>query len=145
MFNFIRKCDFFQRGETFRFPPVVNEHSICPPFSPIPTPLFLAFPCGSAGNKSTCNAEDLGLIPGRKSGKIPWRREQLSTPVFWPGEFHGLYSLWGCKETATTEQLSLSSSLIFTFNTGKVSLRHYLRKKGGYKPLCAVLFHFCLL
>ena len=20
------------------------------------------------------------------------------TPVFWPGEFHGLYSPWGCKE-----------------------------------------------
>ena len=25
-------------------------------------------------------------------GKIPWRRERLSTPVFWPGESHGLYS-----------------------------------------------------
>ena len=25
-------------------------------------------------------------------GKIPWRRERLPTPVFWPGEFHGLYS-----------------------------------------------------
>ena len=23
-------------------------------------------------------------------GKIPWRRERLPTPVFWPGEFHGL-------------------------------------------------------
>ena len=22
----------------------------------------------------------------------PWRRERLPTPVFWPGEFHGLYS-----------------------------------------------------
>ena len=22
-------------------------------------------------------------------GKIPWRREQLPTPVFWPREFHG--------------------------------------------------------
>ena len=31
-------------------------------------------------------------------GKIPWRREKLPTPVFWPGEFHGLYSPWGCKE-----------------------------------------------
>ena len=28
-------------------------------------------------------------------GKIPWRRERLPTPVFWPGEFHGLYSPWG--------------------------------------------------
>ena len=25
-------------------------------------------------------------------GKIPWRRERLPTPVFWPGEFHGLCS-----------------------------------------------------
>ena len=24
---------------------------------------------------------------------IPWRRERLPTPVFWPGEFPGLYSL----------------------------------------------------
>ena len=23
-------------------------------------------------------------------GKIPWRREQLPTPVFWPGKFHGV-------------------------------------------------------
>ena len=24
---------------------------------------------------------------------LPWRRESLSTPVFWPGESHGLYSI----------------------------------------------------
>ena len=40
-------------------------------------------------------------------GKIPWRRERLPTPVFWPGEFHGLYSPRGCKESDTTERLSL--------------------------------------
>ena len=28
-------------------------------------------------------------------GRIPWRMEWLPTPVFWPGEFHGLYSPWG--------------------------------------------------
>ena len=26
-------------------------------------------------------------------GKIPWRREWLPTPVFFPGEFHGQRSL----------------------------------------------------
>ena len=26
-------------------------------------------------------------------GKILWRRERLPTPVFWPGEFHGLQSM----------------------------------------------------
>ena len=36
------------------------------------------------------------------------RMEWLSTPVFWPGEFHGLYSPWGRKESDTTERLSLS-------------------------------------
>ena len=40
-------------------------------------------------------------------GKIPWRRERLPTPVLWPGQFHGLYSTWGCKESDTTERLSL--------------------------------------
>ena len=36
-------------------------------------------------------------------GKIPWRRERLPTLAFWPGEFHGLYSLWGHKELDTNE------------------------------------------
>ena len=35
-------------------------------------------------------------------GKIPWRRERLPTPVFWPGEFQGLYSAWGHKGSDTT-------------------------------------------
>ena len=51
-------------------------------------------------------AGDLDLDPW--VGKIPWRRAWLPTPVFWPGEFHGLYSPWVCKESDTTEQLSLS-------------------------------------
>ena len=41
-------------------------------------------------------------------GKIPWRRERLPAPVFWPGESQGLYSPWGRKESDTTEQFSLS-------------------------------------
>ena len=43
-------------------------------------------------------------------GKIPWRRERLPTPVFWPGEFHRLYSPWNRKELDRTERLSLSLS-----------------------------------
>ena len=31
------------------------------------------------------------------------------TPVFWPGEFHGLYSPRSRKESDTTEQLSLTA------------------------------------
>ena len=40
--------------------------------------------------------------------KIPWRRERLPTPVSRPGEFHELFSPWGCKESDITKRLSLS-------------------------------------
>ena len=45
-------------------------------------------------------------------GKIPWRSEWLSTPVFLPGEFHGWsnlvgYSPWGQKELNTNLLWSL--------------------------------------
>ena len=30
----------------------------------LPTPVFLDFPCGSAGKESACNVGDLGFIPG---------------------------------------------------------------------------------
>ena len=47
-------------------------------------------------------------------GKIPWRRKSLHTPVFWLGEFHGLYSPWGHKESDTTDWLSLTRYVNFT-------------------------------
>ena len=45
--------------------------------------------------------------------KIPWTREQLPTPVSWPGEFHeqrslAVYSPWGHKKSDWIERLSLS-------------------------------------
>ena len=59
-------------------------------------PSPLPCPCGSAGKEPACNAGDLGSIPGL--GKSPWRRERLPTSVFWPREFHGLYSPWSRPE-----------------------------------------------
>ena len=41
----------------------------------------------------------LGRSPGEGRGP---------TSVFWPGEFHGLCSPWGCKESDRTQRLSLS-------------------------------------
>ena len=49
--------------------------------------------------------EILCSIP--ESGKSPGEGNGQPTPVFWPGEFHGLYSTWGRKESDMTEQLSL--------------------------------------
>ena len=62
----------------------------------------MGFPCGSAGKESACNTGDWDSIP-----RLAWRRERLSAPLFWPGEFHGLYSPWGGKESDMTERLSL--------------------------------------
>ena len=59
---------------------------------------------------------------------MPWRRERLPTPVFWPGEFHGLYSLWGHKESDTTEWLSLSLSAP-DLQTGDKQSYYFLNKK----------------
>ena len=42
----------------------------------------------------------------------PWRRERLPTPVFWPGDVHGLLIPWGHKELHTNERLSLSWYII---------------------------------
>ena len=44
--------------------------------------------------------QSLGWEDPLEKGKIP-------TPVFWPGDFHELYSPWGHKESDTTERLSL--------------------------------------
>ena len=46
------------------------------------------FPGGSAGQESTCTCGRPGVDPW--VGTTPWRRKRLPTPVFWPGEFHGL-------------------------------------------------------
>ena len=51
----------------------------------------------------------------------PLERERLPTPVFWPGEFHGLYGPWGRKESDMTEQLSQRVG----------SPGHYGKPRGG--------------
>ena len=60
------------------------------------------FPSGSAGKEFSEIPETWVRSLGWEG---PWRREQLSTPVFWLGEIHGLYSSQGQKELDTTEQL----------------------------------------
>ena len=57
----------------------------------------------SYGKEFVCNAEDLGLIPG----KFPWRRKWQSSPVFLPEESHRQrvagYSSQGSKESDMAE------------------------------------------
>ena len=75
-------------------------------------PVFLQFPCGTAGKESTCNAGDLGSIPGL--GISPG--EGKGCPLWYSGlENSTDYIPWDCKESDTTEWLS--SSLSFTMST----------------------------
>ena len=65
----------------------------------------------SYDKESACNVGDLASIPG--TGRFPWRKEQLPTPVFLPGESCGQrslvgYSPWGCKELDVIEPLTIS-------------------------------------
>ena len=68
-------------------------------------------------------------------GKIPWRRDRLPRPLFGPGEFHGLDSPWGPKESDMTKRLSLYSTqdlrvleaeILFLFENSSLALG-YLR------------------
>ena len=78
--------------------------------------IVLGLPGGTSGKESTCQFRrhkrcGFNLL----AGKIPWRRKWQPTPVFLPGKFHGKrslagYSLQGCKELDTTEQLSTPST-----------------------------------
>ena len=70
----------------------------------------MGFPGGSAGKEYAFNVGDLGSIPGLV--RSPGEENGLPTPVFWPEEFHGLYSSWGWKELDITEQLSLSLCIL---------------------------------
>ena len=56
-------------------------------------------------------------------GKIPWRRAWQPSPVFLPGKFRGQrslvgYSLWGHKESDTTEWLTHTFKFFSHLSTG---------------------------
>ena len=72
----------------------------------LPTPVFLGFPCGSAGKEFTWNAGDLGSIPelGRSPG------EGKGYPLQYCGLEKSMDNPWGCKELHMIDRLSLLHS-----------------------------------
>ena len=72
-----------------------------------PTPVFLGFPCGSAGKESTCNVGDLDSIPGL----VRSPREGKGYPL----QYLDLENSMDCivhgslKKSDTTEQFSLTT------------------------------------
>ena len=56
--------------------------------------------------------------------KDPLEKGKATHPVFWLGEFHGLYSPWGHKESDTTERLCfifVSQTLEILYNFLRLS------------------------
>ena len=115
--------------------------------------IYLGFPDSSVGKESTCNAGDPRLgyplqyswaslwlswqricLQCRKPrfnlwvGKIPWRRKRPPTPIFWPREFHGLYSLWGHKVRLSGFHFHFSVSYIFIYMYICVCVYIYIKK-----------------
>ena len=102
---------------------------ICQRRDRIPTPVFLGFPCGSAGKESTCNARDLGSIPGLGRSPGEGKGYQL--------QYSGLKNSMDCivhgghKESDTTKWLSLSLYTyipLYTWN-GMELLSHKKKKE----------------
>ena len=103
--------------------------------------LFRVFHGGSGGKETACNAGDPRFNPWVR--KMPWRREWLPTAVFLPKEFHGQrnlvgYSLWGCKESDMTDQLTHTHR-----DTHNVSV--YFGYRQDAQPSTAIQLFFCAL
>ena len=87
--------------------------------------------------KSACSVGRPGFDPW--VGKNPWRREWLSTQVSWPGEFHGLYSPWGHKESDMTERLSLKLNIpSYVCTTSSLSTPLWMHPLGCFHGLAIV-------
>ena len=72
------------------------------------------------------------LFPGQED---PLKKGLTTyTPVFLPGEFHGLrslagYSPWSCKESDMTEQLTLSLFIVYLYY---LHFRHLTKTENKY-------------
>ena len=76
----------------------------------LPTPIFLGFPCGSAGKESASNAGDLGSIPGL--GRSPGEGKG------YPLQYSSLEYSVDCIVHGITKSWTRLSDSLFTFILG---------------------------
>ena len=81
----------------------------------LPTPVFLGFPCGSAGKESTCNVEDLGSIPGL--GRSPGEGKG------YPLQYSGLENSMHCIVHGVTRSWTPLSGFHFHFIPKEYSIQ----------------------
>ena len=102
----------------------------------LPTPVFLGFPCGSAGKESTCNVGDLSMIPGL--GRSPGEGKGYSL------QYPGLENSMDCEVHGVTKNqtqlsnfhfYSLLEKLIYVFLTKFYTESTITNPLFFYKPL----------
>ena len=97
------------------------------------TPVFLCFPCGSAGKESGCNAGDLGLIPG--SGRSPGEGKG------YPVQYSGLESSIGYIVHGVTKSQTWLSDFHFPLISFKLGLQIFTKSYKHLKNLlCLPLY-----
>ena len=74
----------------------------------------------------------------------PPEKEKATTPVFWPGEFHGLYSPWGRKESDVNERLSLHYHYQISIVAPKMVASLYKDSSGYYVSSVFFSLELCL-
>ena len=106
-----------------------------------PTPVFLGFPCGSAGKESACNVRY--LVFNSWVGKIPWRREK------YPLQYSGLENSMNCIVHGVTRSWTQLSDFHFTSDSLIISwclqdwwCKKTLHKGRGDQPLLENLLSF---
>ena len=72
-----------------------------------PTPVFLGFPCGSAGKESACNVGNLGSIPGL--GRFPGKGKG------YPLQYSGLENSMDCFVSGVAKSWTRLSNFHFHF------------------------------
>ena len=95
-----------------------------------PTPVFLGFPCGSAGKESACNVRDLGSIPIPLEKEMATRSGILAWRIPWTQEPRGLQPMASQRvrhdwTTDTQRNLNLESeslALVLINDLQRVSL-----------------------
>ena len=70
-----------------------------------------SLPGSSVVKNPPTNAGDVGDVGSISGQEDPLQKEMATHSIFFPGKSHGQrsladYSLWGCKESETTEQLN---------------------------------------
>ena len=93
-----------------------------------PIPVFLGFPGGSAGKESTCNAGDLGSVPGL--GRSPGGGKG------YPLQYSGLENCMDCVDHGVAESRTQLSNLhSLSGSTRELDIRGPLPSEPPGKPL----------